>query len=215
MSLGRVTRLICPGCGTTCQPKITALTDAALVRPWPNIPGNQYAAAWGPCCGRPFLLWFTKGGDEGRIQWMAPRPVSVDVPAHLPPGVAIDFDEARTAHAAGLMRATLLMCRRCIEATADERGCKAGDLVASVDKLAAEGVILEKMRAGAHAIRLLGNEGAHDADLQAGTLTDGDVTLVLEWTRDFLKLVYEIQHLSAGLTAKTKGNRADPGVDLP
>lgn len=84
-----------------------------------------------------------------------PRKTYPDVPNAIA-GAAL---EAHLPLDARAPRASVVMARATVEATAKDKGIAQGNLESKIDQLAASGHISEAMKEAAHEIRLAGNEG--------------------------------------------------------
>jgi hypothetical protein len=80
-----------------------------------------------------------------------------DVPDHI----ASAADEAHRCRSFEALRASILVCRSVIEATAKEKGIVEGQLVSKIDEMAKQGLIRPHIKEAAHEIRHLGNDMAH------------------------------------------------------
>jgi hypothetical protein len=80
-----------------------------------------------------------------------------DVPQHIS-GAA---DEAYRCYSIHAYRASTLLARSVIEATAKEVGITNGTLAKKIDELHDRGLIREYVQDGAHEVRYLGNDMAH------------------------------------------------------
>jgi uncharacterized protein DUF4145 len=79
----------------------------------------------------------------------------------VPEAIARAAREAHQALAASAPRASVVMARATIEATAKDKGITSGTLVSKIEKLHAAGHVSEAMEEAADEIRLAGNEVAH------------------------------------------------------
>ena len=100
------------------------------------------------------------------------------VDKNVPEAIANDFAEAMRCLWANSYKATVVMCRRSVEATCKHLGATGRDLEKKIDNLAAQGKITEPLRQMAHVVRLSGNRGAHGKK-QAERL-DSNPTLALQ-----------------------------------
>lgn len=112
-------------------------------------------------------------------------------PHAIPGHVAQEFQEAIRCQWVGAWKATLLMCRRSLEASCDEFKAVGKDLYSQIDDLARNGRITEPLRRMAHRIRLLGNKGAHGdySDIN-DTVTPQDANDAIKFMQHYLEHVY-------------------------
>lgn len=94
------------------------------------------------------------------LKWIPEAASGKDFP-DVPEHIASAADEAHRCRSFDALRATVLMCRSVIEATAKEKGITQGRLVAKIDEMAEQGFIRLHIKEAAHEIRHLGNDMAH------------------------------------------------------
>ncbi len=109
----------------------------------------------------------------------------------VPAGIAEDFSEALRCQWVNAYRATVVMCRRAIQATALEKGAAPQEkLIDQIDELAGKGILTEPLKQMAHEIRLTGNEGAHPDEGGLNDVTGPDANDIIEFTREYFHHVY-------------------------
>jgi hypothetical protein len=121
---------------------------------------------------------FEQVADRGDATWLPVKAVGrdfEDVPEH----VAAAAKEAYECADVGAWRASVLLARAVLEATAKDKDISAGPLIAKIDALHAQNLIREHIRDGAHEIRLLGNDMAHGDFVAPVTAEDGEFVLTL------------------------------------
>jgi len=141
-----------------------------------------------PVCKNVVLVHYSK--KDNRIQIIPPpRPTPTD--PHIPEPVRTDLDEAKAAFSVGAYNATVVMCRRALQAAAILKGATKGKkLIDQIDELYEKEVITKGLRDLAHTIRLIGNEGAHPDPENPETVTREDAEEVLELTEQFLYVLF-------------------------
>ena len=107
-----------------------------------------------------------------------------------PPDVNMDFIEAQKCQGVEAYRATVVMCRRALEAVADSKGARGKNLFEKIEDLYNRGIISKGVSEIATQIRQLGNYGAHPKDDLLGGITSNDAGVILEFTHHLLKDVY-------------------------
>jgi hypothetical protein len=87
----------------------------------------------------------------------------VDGPGLMNASGAVHYElaEAVKCANAGAYRACAMMCRRCLEVALKHKGCTAATLEDLIDDAQTKGVLKPDDLLPAHAIRLIGNKGAH------------------------------------------------------
>jgi hypothetical protein len=123
------------------------------------------------------------------------------VPEEIPSQIAEDFKEALKCVWVNAYKATVLMCRRCLQVSCDMEKAEGKDLFHQIDDLAANQRITEPLKKMAHRIRLLGKQGAHGdySDIDE-TITKKDAEDAITFMRHYLDHVYVLQaKLNGGL----------------
>lgn len=111
----------------------------------------------------------------------------LDIPEHI----AKPASEAFECFSIGAYRASVLMARSVIEASAKEMGVTSGNLVTKIDKLAEQGDIRTLLADAAHEVRLTGNDMAH-GDFATTEITLEDADDLLGLMEDFLREIFEL-----------------------
>ena len=152
--------IFCPHCGrhTSIEP---ALRTARALGGTQKIPAcwakgsDLWWIAVCNACQEPVLVL-----NSGVRVFPHPRPS----PTHeaIPGSIASDLSEAKLCYSVGAWNAAATMARRAIQRASVDRGAP-GDrkLHAQIDHLADQGTITSEMKSWAHAIRDVGNDGAH------------------------------------------------------
>jgi hypothetical protein len=110
------------------------------------------------------------------------------VPAEVPKEIAEDFSEALRCQWVKAYKATVVMCRRAVQASVSDLGAKGGRLVEQIEDLFRNGRITSPLKDFAHEIRLTGNVGAHPDDLK--DVKESDAADIVAFTREYLHHVY-------------------------
>jgi len=98
-------------------------------------------------------------GDEVVLTW--PQHVQDKAFPDVPPHIADAANEAYRCFSISAYRASTLLARSVIEATAKSLNHTTGTLVAKIDAMYAANQIREFVKEGAHEVRYLGNDMAH------------------------------------------------------
>ncbi|MCX6470906.1 MAG: DUF4145 domain-containing protein [Corynebacteriales bacterium] len=107
----------------------------------------------------------------------------------VPPHIANAATEAFECHGRQHFRASILLARSVIEATAKEKGIDSGPLAVKIKALAEQGFVRPHIREAADEIRDLGNEMAH-GDF-ALPVTEEDSKLVVDLMEEILAEVFQ------------------------
>lgn len=112
------------------------------------------------------------------------------VDKQIPKGVREDFVEALKGKSVSAYKATVVMCRRALQASCQQFGAEGTKLIEQIDDLAAKGRITGALRQMAHDIRKLGNDGAHPDEDGLGDVIKEDAEDIIEFTRQYFEHVY-------------------------
>jgi hypothetical protein len=172
---------------TACE----VLVDAVQVSEYKNRedgePTESFVFLKCPKCRRPMLAIqedLGYGWDEpAQLYPILGRPISKAVPD----GVRGAYEEARGSFRAKAFTAATIMCRKALEGICAEHGAKGRNLKLSLEELRDKGVIDARLFDWADALRLFGNEAAHDV---AVTISKADAQDVLVFTNALLEYVF-------------------------
>ena len=131
--------------------------------------------------------------DQSRWEYLIHYPLGSpndSVDKHVPPSIAADFSEALRCFWAKSYKATVAMCRRCVEASCKDKKAKGGNLKERIDDLAKHGVITDPLRRMAHRVRLTANEELHGAPDDLDTFTEPEAAAIVKCVREYFHHVY-------------------------
>jgi hypothetical protein len=139
-----------------------------------------------PKCGSPFLA-----AEDNIGFWDAPfqlhPPLSRPVSKAVPSAIKNAFEEASRSFKAKAYTATALMCRKTLEGICTEHGATGRNLQDSLQSLKDGGVIDSRLFEWADALRLFGNEAAHDVNV---SIDREDASDMLVFTNALLEYVF-------------------------
>lgn len=124
-----------------------------------------------------------------RIDWQ-PKQAVVKAVEDVPEGIGEAAGEAIATLAIGAYKASVLMCRAVIEATAKDNEIVKGNLYEKITKLEEKRIITPATADAAHEIRHLGNDMAH-GDFATTNVTEAEASEVVEITEALLAEVYQ------------------------
>lgn len=137
-----------------------------------------------PRCESPFLA-------EEDIFDEAPRriypPHEKVVSTNLPKPLQSSYGEAVSCFKAKAYTAAALMCRKTLEGICVEHGVRGHNLVSSLNQLRDQGIIENRLYEWADALRISGNEAAHDVNVM---IAAEDARDILEFTNALLEYVF-------------------------
>jgi Domain of unknown function (DUF4145) len=180
--------LVCPHC------RVAAHFSPKWSEPQyddPYVQVESYTAFARLCdnCKMPVCGVYPEGADEGDETVWPIVVARVDYP-DVPDAIAGAAREAQQALAASAARASVLMARATLEATAKDRGIATGTLGSKIEKLSAQGLISQDMKEVADEIRLAGNEAAH-GDILYEPISIADAKEIVELMDAKLMRIYQ------------------------
>jgi hypothetical protein len=165
-------------------------------------------------CRRPLFVILDEGED--RVLRTFP-PISLERPPDVPIGVADDYVEATLCLSVGAYKAAAAMCRRALQASAVEKGCKQEVLIKQLDELGEKDLLNASLLEVAHQVRHFGNYGSHPDEDGLGEISQAEAENIHRLTWQVLEDLYvnpaRVQAVKAALTQK-KGQRA-PAAEPP
>ena len=108
----------------------------------------------------------------------------------IPAGVRDDYVEALRCRSVSAYKATVVMCRRALQASCRNFKAEGKKLIHQIDDLATKGKITTALKEMAHDVRDIGNEGAHPDEDGLGNVTPEDADDIIEFTRQYFEHVY-------------------------
>lgn len=165
--------------------KCEALVNAEFIADYSIGDGlnTTYSLLKCPKCESPFL---TDGDDIFGTSCIYPSPdnrVNLSVPEPL----RVAYEEASACFKSKAYTATAIMCRKTLEGICLEHGAKKQTLVSSLKYLKDNGVIESRLFEWADALRISGNEAAHDVNIR---IKPDDAKDILEFTNALLEYVF-------------------------
>lgn len=146
-----------------------------------------------PRCGRPFLTVQEDLGLDDSFHTILsepnvlyPSPV-LRLSPNLPRPIQLSHLEAQACYRAKAYTATAIMCRKTLEGLSAEHGVQSKSLVGALKELRDKGIIENRLFEWADALRIVGNEAAHDVTV---TVSADDARDTLEFTNALLEYVF-------------------------
>lgn len=132
--------------------------------------------------------------DFSKVYWRDPKLLYPNTEFHINPIIPEklrgSLKESIKCFKAQLFTATTIMCRRTLEGFCSLKGVNEKNLAKSIEKLRANGVINDQLFEWANELRLLGNEAAHNIDVEFSAVDSRDV---LEFTIAILDFTYSFK----------------------
>ncbi len=167
--------------------KCEALVNAELVANYTveekNARTNSYSFLKCPKCSGPFL---TDDDEDWGPYCLYPLP-DTRINPNLPAPLKAAYEEAASCFKSKAYTATAIMCRKTLEGICVEQGATGRTLVASLKELKDKGIIENRLYEWADALRISGNEAAHDVNV---TTSADDAKDIIEFTNALLEYVF-------------------------
>lgn len=133
--------------------------------------GDVYSVALCGRCSAPFLVCQSLYGVPGDFETVVNERLLYPTPSRLPvdqvpPVVGRAYEQAHRSFISGLYEPCSLMCRKTLEALAKHLGATGATLAARLTSLHTAGKIERRLLDWAHEVRLVGNDAAHDVDVE-------------------------------------------------
>ena len=200
----------CPSCGKRA--------DAQIVGQY----GYHDRAEGGPSritmlkcarCEHPIVV---REEERWEDMWSTPEvvfPVNNDqISSDIPSRIRTSFREARMSYRAGASTASVMMCRKTLEALCIEHGIKERNLAASIKRATESGLIDGRLVEWAQELRIVGNEAAHDVDAD---ISGEDARDLLEFTEAILEYVFTFRDRFERFQQRRKARREKRQPDKP
>jgi hypothetical protein len=144
-----------------------------------------------PKCCSPILVEQQGYADDCELEWDEPSILypadEMRVNPDFPPAVHSAFNEALICFKAKGYTASVLMCRKTLESTCRQLGMAKKKLAECLDEMKAQNVIDDKFYEWAEALRLSGNEAAHDV---AASVSRQDAKDIIDFANALLEYLF-------------------------
>lgn len=174
-----------------CQ-DCSAMVNAEIVKGYhrgdpDEGPTEQVVLLRCPSCSGPFVIVREDlgGGDHGPVTVLLPIPSRFS--RALPNEIQNAIAEADACYRAKAFTAAAIMCRKTLEGLCEAHGTTGKTLVANLRELKDNGIIEHRLYEWADALRISGNEAAHDVKI---TVSAEDARDLLEFTNAILEYVF-------------------------
>lgn len=173
---------------TRCE----SLVDAEVVADYeyfnPELgPPGKYSFLKCPNCESPSLAVQENYGDGLDSPFRLYPPQENRLNPSIPEPIRNTYAEARACLKVKAYTAAAIMCRKTLEAICAEHGATGKNLVSNLKELKEKGLIESRLYEWADALRISGNEAAHDVSV---TMSAEDARDVLEFTNALLEYVF-------------------------
>ena len=204
--------LFCPKCNILVSAQVIGEANAAFhseaigAADYEDAPytSDHYSIAICGRCDQPFLVHQRLSGVPAEFETVIEQnllyPSDSHLPLeHVPAPVSRAYEQATRSFSTGLYEPCTLMCRKTLDAAATSLGASGGSLNTKLKTLHESGQIDQRLLDWAHAVRLLGNEAAHDPDAE---VSKEDARDVLDFTEAILIYVFILNRRLERLRAR-------------
>lgn len=151
-------------------------------------PPIKYSFLKCPKCWAPFLVFqenYGDGWDDDPYRIFPPQDKRVN--PSFPEPIKNAYQEALACFKSKAFTATLIMCRKTLEGICSAHGITVKNLGESLKEMKINGIIENKLFEWAEALRISGNEAAHDVNI---TVSSQDAKDIIEFTDALLEYVF-------------------------
>jgi hypothetical protein len=151
-----------------------------------SIP-TKYSFLRCPKCSYPLLVYqedYGRGWEESERLY---PPKEKQVNPELPQPIKNAYQEALSAFKAKAYTASAIMCRKTLEGICSVHGIQAKSLASAIKEMKSKGIIESRLFEWAEALRISGNEAAHDVET---TISAQDANDIVEFTDALLEYVF-------------------------
>lgn len=192
---GETLRVTCPWCGALVR--ATALTDGF------ERDNGVYVLVECPGDCPPFLAIDYYGRyDPLEDTYPPPQVEASQLHKAIPEAVRDDYAEALRCSHSRAFKATVVLCRRVVQAVAVDKGAQGGKLGEQIESMRQKGLITASLHHAATEVRHFGNFGAHPRDDGLDEVTWDDAQAVIKLTFAFLEDLYIRPQQTARLMQK-------------
>jgi hypothetical protein len=208
----------CPDCNMMIAAKVVAEGNGGFrstaTNPEDEIDAVYYGEHYYVClcgrCNQPFLIRQSLCGVPADFETMTDEEILYPIQKKVtlggvPNTIRSAYDQAVRSFSAKLFEPSVLMCRKCLDATCKKLGAKGRDLNAKLQGLFDAGYIDSRLLNWAHEIRLIGNVAAHDPDTK---VTKRDARDVLDFTEAILIYIFSLTSRFEAFRARRTGPKA-------
>ena len=123
-------------------------------------------------------------------------PTTIDFDSNgIPENIVSSFEEAIRCHSVGCFMASALMVRRTLEEVCLNKGATGGNLKQRIADLKGKIVIPNEMFEAMEELRLLGNDAAHIEARSYDKISNEELGVAIEFTKELLKALYQYSDL--------------------
>ncbi len=129
---------------------------------------------------------------------------------NIPDKVLMAFEESINCHANQCYIAAAIMIRKTLEEICKDRKATGANLKKRIQALGSKIVLPKELLEGMDELRLLGNDAAHVESLEFDKISEEEVEVSVEFTKEILKATYQYEHLLKKLKQLKKDHTKPP-----
>lgn len=183
----------CPNCIITFD--VETLSEYSIINSDDPFYAYNYTFSKCPKCESPLLIEQEREFDSNKFYWGTPKLIYPNLDFHInpiiPEKLRASLNESIKCYKGNSYTATAIMCRRTIEGFCFLNGIKERSLAKSIEKLKTDGVINDQLFEWANELRLIGNEAAHNIDIEFSAIDSRDI---LDFTIAIMDFTYSFKN---------------------
>ncbi|MCG7852679.1 MAG: DUF4145 domain-containing protein [Methanosarcinaceae archaeon] len=186
----------CPHCGKEAVFENIGQHDFSL---GDNIVCGQRKCPNPSCNGHLFVVF-----KNGQLVASYP-PIKLDFDAtSIPENIKNTFEEALVCHSSGCYVASAIMVRRTLEGICEDKAAQGNNLKTKLADLESKIVLPKELLDAMDELRLLGNDAAHIEAKQFNAISNVELEVAIEVTKEIMKALYQYSSLLSKLRALKK-----------
>jgi hypothetical protein len=142
---------------------------------------------------------------------ISPPPLIPFETQGIPDSVLRFFREAVVCHSVKCYSAAAIMIRRTLEQICSDRGATGSNLFKRIEDLGSKIILPQELREALHELRLLGNDAAHIEAETYTKISEEEILVAVEFTKEILKATYQYSEL----LTRMRGLKKDAKPNAP
>jgi len=201
-----VPNIVCPYCGRAARFADPEHRLPARFRQWPQA---SMGISTCPACGHPVMFGLSPYRSDEVIDFL-PHEIPAEPDPLIPEVIRSDLHEAQKCMTVDAYKGVAVMCRRSLQGACIDQGAGPGTLSQQIEEVVGANKVHGALKEWADAIRLVGNDGAHPGEDGLDTVSEEDARDILDFTEQFLDLVYVVSARVKNRLATRRPPSAEP-----
>jgi hypothetical protein len=184
-----------------CEATVDGKVQASYESHSREDPPIKYSFLRCPKCSAPLIAWqenYGNGWDEPSRMF---PPQDKEVNPALPEPIRNAYREVLSCLKGKSYTATAIMCRKTLEGICSVHGIEAKNLSEGLKQMKIKGIIEDRLFEWAEALRISGNEAAHDVKI---TISSQDAKDIVAFTDALLEYVFTFRDKFNEFTKRRK-----------